>query len=128
MLDQQHADPEFSGNPLDDRRQIVAFMLGHAGRGLVQQQIAGIAHDGAADRDAALVGVGQRPGDRAGEVRNAQPVHHPLGFRDRVAAGETEADPGDLQIVQDRQLAKKAAGLEGAGHALASQLVGRNAV
>ena len=57
--------PEFAGDPLDDGGQIMAFMLGHAGRRLVQQQIAGIAHDGAADGDTPLVGVGQCPGDRS---------------------------------------------------------------
>ena len=128
VLDQQHADPEFSGNPLDDNSQIVAFMFGHAGCGLVQQEIAGIAHDGAADGDAPLVGVGQGPGDRGRQVRYAQPVHHALGLRDRIAPGQTEAHAGDLQIVQNRQLAKKAARLKSAGHALVPQLVGRDAV
>ena len=95
-------DPEFAGNPFDDGRQIVAFMLGHAGSGLVQQQIAGLAHDGAADGDTPLVGVGQCPGDRSREVGYAQPVHHALGLRDRIAPGETEAYARDLQIVQNR--------------------------
>src|SRR5262245_61583606 len=36
VLDQQYADPELPGNPLDDGRQIVAFMFGHACCGLVQ--------------------------------------------------------------------------------------------
>src|ERR1700722_2710562 len=40
VFDQHHADPELSGNPFDDGRQIVAFMFGHAGCGLVEQQIA----------------------------------------------------------------------------------------
>ncbi len=108
MLDQQHADPELPGNPFDDGRQIVAFMFGHACCGLVQQQIARIAHDGPADGDASLVGVGQGPGDCTGQVRYAQPVHHALGLCDRVAPGQAEAHAGDFQVVHDRQLAKEA--------------------
>src|ERR1700677_2522768 len=46
VFDQQHADPEFSGNLPDNGSEIMAFMFGHAGCGLVQQQIAWIAHDG----------------------------------------------------------------------------------
>ena len=87
VLDQQHADPKLSSNPFDDGGQIMAFMFGHAGCGLVQQQIAGIAHDGAPDGDAPLVGVGQGPGDCTREVRYAQPIHHALGLCDRVAPG-----------------------------------------
>src|ERR1700686_4445519 len=96
MLDQEHADPELARNPFDDGREIMAFMFGHAGRGLVQQQIARIAHDGAADGNAPLVGVGQGPGNGARQARYAQPVPHPPRLRDRLAPGETEAHAGDL--------------------------------
>src|SRR5260370_14050305 len=48
VLDQQHADPKFPGNPFDDGRKILAFMFGHACSALVQQHIMRIAHDGPA--------------------------------------------------------------------------------
>src|SRR6202171_4329653 len=103
MLDQEHADPELARDPFDDGREIMAFMFGHAGCGLVQQQIARIAHDGAADGNAPLVGVGQGPGDGTGQVRYAQPVHHALGLGDRGAPCLAEADAGDLKVVEDRK-------------------------
>src|SRR5439155_18596220 len=106
VLDQQHADAEFAGDPPDNDGQVVAFMLGHAGCGFVQQQITWRAHDGTADGDAALVGVGQGARDRAAEVRYAKPGHHALGLRDRLAPRLAHTHARDLKIVHDRQVAE----------------------
>ena len=55
-------------------------------------------------------------------------VHHALGLRNRLAPRLAHANARYLEIVHDRQVAEKSAGLKRARHALAPQLVGHDTV
>ena len=58
MLDQQHGD--VARQAADDRENVVALALRHAGGGLVEQQHARLGGDRDRDLEQALLAVGQR--------------------------------------------------------------------
>ncbi len=104
VLDQQHAALHFGDDAADEAREIVGLFRRHAGRRLVEQEIARLHHQGAADGDAPLIRIGKAPRHAVGELRDADPVEHRLGFGRRLAARQAEADAGHFQIVDDRSI------------------------
>ena len=87
VLDQQHAAPEFCGDPRDQPHQLVALGIRQPGRRLVQQHEAGRHRERAADADQPLPAIGQRVGELEGPVLEAHPAQDPgcplLGSRRR---------------------------------------------
>ena len=127
VLDQQHAAFHLGDDAADEAGQILRLLRRHAGRRFVQQNIAGLHHEGAADGDPALVGVGQPAGHPLGEIADADPVQHRLGPGGRVAPRQAKADARHLEIVDNAEIGEQPSRLEGACDAAAADAVRRRA-